>query len=122
MSTKPIIIKGKLKLKGDTSSVSKKRKQVDPSSSYINSSSDRHESAITSSATATSTSAPTSDNDVHLTEAQKKFLKRKKEAEDRAIKSLTSKTYRDRIEEFNNKLSTMTEHNDIPRISAAGNG
>ena len=29
---------------------------------------------------------------------------------------------RERVDELNNKLSTMTEHNDIPRISAAGNG
>jgi hypothetical protein len=30
--------------------------------------------------------------------------------------------FRDRIEGFNNRLSRLTEHNDIPRISAAGNG
>lgn len=62
------------------------------------------------------------ERQIHLTEAQKKFLKRRSEVESRVLKSITAKTYRDRVEEFNQKLSTMTEHNDIPRVSAAGNG
>ncbi len=31
-------------------------------------------------------------------------------------------THRDRIKKMNERLSKMTEFNDIPRISAAGNG
>lgn len=60
--------------------------------------------------------------DANLTEAQKRFLKRKEETDKRCIEKLTSKSYRDRVEDFNQRLSQMTEHNDIPRISAAGNG
>ena len=33
-----------------------------------------------------------------------------------------AESHRERVDELNNKLSEMTEHNDIPRISAAGNG
>lgn len=121
MSSNPTVIKGKLRLKGDnsSSSVNKKRKQIESCSSSATTS-QMNASHIVNESRTTSSAAEASDT--HLTEAQKKFIKRKKEAEDRAIKAMTSKTYRDRIEEFNNKLSTMTEHNDIPRISAAGNG
>jgi protein FAM32A len=31
-------------------------------------------------------------------------------------------THRDKIKKLNEKLSKLTEFNDIPRISAAGNG
>ena len=63
-----------------------------------------------------------------MTEAQKrhrlKLIEREKEllARGKKGKEIEIKSFRDRIEEFNSKLSTLTEHNDIPRISAAGNG
>ena len=63
-----------------------------------------------------------------MTEAQKrhrqKLIEREKEllARGKKGKEAEIKSFRDRIEEFNSKLSTLTEHNDIPRISAAGNG
>lgn len=38
------------------------------------------------------------------------------------IRSMVEKTHRERVEEFNALLASMTEHNDIPRCSAAGNG
>ncbi len=38
------------------------------------------------------------------------------------MKKVLSKTHRERIDEFNQYLSVLTEHNDIPRVSAAGNG
>mmetsp|Transcript_2250 Transcript_2250/g.3205 ORF Transcript_2250/g.3205 Transcript_2250/m.3205 type:complete len:103 (-) Transcript_2250:40-348(-) len=61
------------------------------------------------------------END-YLTPAQKRFKKQQKKIEEKNIKALVKKTHRDRIEEFNSTLNSMTEHNDIPRISAAGNG
>ena len=57
-----------------------------------------------------------------LTEVQRRHRDKMKTVEEREVKAVTSKSYRERIEEFNYKLSTTTEHNDIPRISAAGNG
>jgi protein FAM32A len=38
------------------------------------------------------------------------------------IKDLTAQTHREKVETFNAKLGSLTEHNDIPRVSAAGNG
>ena len=62
------------------------------------------------------------ENGSKLTEAQIRHRYKLKTVEEREVKAVTSKSYRERIEEFNYKLSTTTEHNDIPRISAAGNG
>ena len=110
------IIRGKLKLKGSKDGASKKKKtnELNYSESL---------SAATSSSTSTPAEADVKvDPEAILTESQKRFLKRKNEVEDRAIKTLKTQSYRDRVESFNMKLSTMTEHNDIPRISAAGNG
>ena len=38
------------------------------------------------------------------------------------VKKTLEKSHRERVDELNSKLSNLTEHNDIPRISAAGNG
>ena len=35
---------------------------------------------------------------------------------------LDSMSHRERVEQFNEKLGKLTELNDIPRVSAAGNG
>jgi protein FAM32A len=60
--------------------------------------------------------------EVHLTDAQKRFKAKKAEMESKKAKELSSTSFRDRVEAFNMKLSKLTEHNDIPRVSAAGNG
>ena len=62
------------------------------------------------------------DDDEELTEAERKALKRKLEKERQDLEKIASKSHRERIEEFNEKLGNLTEHNDIPRVSAAGNG
>lgn len=52
-----------------------------------------------------------------LTEAQKKALRLKEERERKELEKVASKSHRDRVEEFNEKLGQLTEHNDIPRVS-----
>ena len=54
-----------------------------------------------------------------LTESQQK---RQSVVESREVEKVAKKSYRERIDEFNNSLASTTEHNDIPRVSAAGNG
>ena len=124
MSSKPTVIGGKLKLKGDSksSAVNKKTPVV-----------------ITSSSVTTSTenisgkkrqkeedeSKPDESNNqelTFLTEAQKRFKQKKLDREKEDIKKLSTTSFRERVEKFNEKLSKLTEHNDIPRVSAAGNG
>lgn len=132
--SKPIVMGGKLKLKG-TGSSTKKRKlgeaveRAEPAAA-INAIEDKK---IRGAATITSTapisggnSAKEANNvskaDSFLTEAQRRHKQKQLEQEAKAGKHLMQSTYRDRIEEFNLRLATTTEHNDIPRISAAGNG
>jgi protein FAM32A len=62
------------------------------------------------------------EDDDDLTEAERKALKRKLEKERQDLEKVAAKSHRERIEEFNEKLGNLTEHNDIPRVSAAGNG
>ena len=40
----------------------------------------------------------------------------------RTIQIHYSMSHRERVEQFNEKLGSLTELNDIPRVSAAGNG
>ena len=56
------------------------------------------------------------------TESERRAAKRKREREMKDLEIVAKKSHRERVEDFNTKLSTLTEHNDIPRISAAGNG
>jgi hypothetical protein len=57
-----------------------------------------------------------------LTEAERKARKRRLERERMDAEKAAQKSHRERIEEFNTKLASLTELNDIPRVSAAGNG
>lgn len=72
------------------------------------------------------TAADNSDSDNEgldeMTDAERKALKRRRKREEKELALAAQKSHRERVEEFNEKLSTQTEHNDIPRVSAAGNG
>jgi protein FAM32A len=63
-----------------------------------------------------------SESVTQLTDAQKRYKEKSKKLQEARLKKLAEKPFRERIEEFNMKLSKLTEHNDIPRVSAAGNG
>mmetsp|Transcript_21579 Transcript_21579/g.40302 ORF Transcript_21579/g.40302 Transcript_21579/m.40302 type:complete len:172 (-) Transcript_21579:335-850(-) len=57
-----------------------------------------------------------------LTPAQRKFEQVKSQREMEQINKMISKTHRQKIDEFNDKLARLSEHHDIPKVSAAGNG
>jgi len=118
MSSKPVVIGGKLKFKSKSS----KPKTVAVQS-------------ITSETTTTNNNNNNNNNNKrsrddddeeedlsHLTESEKRFRMSKIEKEKKDIKKLVKQTYRDRLNDFNEKLSKQSDHNDIPRVSAAGNG
>lgn len=136
MSTKkPVVIGGKLKLKGSSSSSPSSASK--PSSSASTGS---VQGSLPNSAAITGKKRPleiTPDDvlrgDVevsvteasgsyHLTDAQRRVKDKQRQLEERQLKKLAAKPYRERVEEYNEKLSKLTEHNDIPRVSAAGNG
>jgi len=66
--------------------------------------------------------ASKSDDDDELTEAERKALKFRKYRQKEESEKIALKSHRERVEELNEKLGNMTELNDIPRVSAAGNG
>ena len=56
------------------------------------------------------------------TDAERRHKKRSLAKQKEVLKEVVKKTHRERVDDFNEKLGSLTEHNDIPRISAAGNG
>lgn len=134
MSTqRPIVLKGKLKFKGDGSG--KKTSERMSVSSDVNGNSSSSNSkkravevasddkiSISSSKDTNRATEILDDEDEFLTESQRKHRRRKMELESRDARALVKSSYRERVEDFNNRLASLTEHNDIPRISAAGNG
>jgi protein FAM32A len=99
-------IGGALSFKGDKKKKHKKKKQS------VKHEIDERESEII---------VNTNDDD-GLTEAERKALKRRLERERIDAEKTAQMSHRERIEEFNTKLASLTELNDIPRVSAAGNG
>eukprot|EP00934_Nitzschia_sp_Nitz4_P001531 Nitzschia sp. Nitz4//scaffold193_size40683//1159//5990//NITZ4_007493-RA/size40683-processed-gene-0.9-mRNA-1//1//CDS//3329540261//1531//frame0 len=54
-------------------------------------------------------------NDEELTEAERKALQRRQERQRKENEEIAQKSHRERVEELNEKLGSLTEHNDIPR-------
>eukprot|EP00980_Cylindrotheca_fusiformis_P030805 scaffold25450_cov117-Cylindrotheca_fusiformis.AAC.2 len=63
-----------------------------------------------------------SSDEEDMTEAEKRAHKFKMERQRQESEAIAKKSHRERVEELNEKLGSLTEHNDIPRVSAAGNG
>mmetsp|Transcript_33218 Transcript_33218/g.36769 ORF Transcript_33218/g.36769 Transcript_33218/m.36769 type:complete len:113 (-) Transcript_33218:199-537(-) len=61
-------------------------------------------------------------DDGELTPFERKAFKLKDKQALRDIEEVARKSHRERVEEYNEKLGMLTELNDIPRVSAAGNG
>jgi protein FAM32A len=78
--------------------------------------------SATEEETVPATTASDDNVDDGMTEAERKALLRKRERERIELEKAASKSHRERVEEFNEKLGAQTELNDIPRVSAAGNG
>lgn len=111
-SSKPYSVGGKLKLKGSgvsSGGATKKRKATEDDAPAV-------------SDVQAASSLKAEPVEAFLTEAQRRHKQKKIDLEDKMSKELVQTSYRDRIEKFNNRLATTTEHNDLPRISAAGNG
>ena len=114
---------GKLKLKGSSSSEGggkkkKKRKVVEGNEEESGLKTSSSSSSFSTEAVKSTELKP----EDYLTASELRHLKKKQEVDTRNAKEIVKSTYRERVENFNVKLATATEHNDIPRISAAGNG
>ena len=67
-------------------------------------------------------SSDTKYDEGHLTKAQKIHMKRMNDKLEKDMEKILEVSHRERVNKFNEKLGSLTEHNDIPRVSAAGNG
>jgi protein FAM32A len=127
---KPVFVGGSLSFKGDKKAKKKKAKgakhTLDKKSPTTSNRDDLHatvdaeEEAISFADEAASRDKSSSQSpsllEADLTDAEKKALKKKREREAQELASLAKKSHRERVEEFNEKLASLTEHNDIPRV------
>eukprot|EP01132_Coremiostelium_polycephalum_P004748 gene4748-5925_t len=122
------IITGKLKLKGSvplTPSHHKKKKK-------------KKSSTLNTDTSSTTTSPPSQYNEDdgdgeylenggddlkinykgsdYLTPAQRKHKKLVDRMEAQRISNLSNKTHKEKVEEYNKKLSNLSEHHDIPKV------
>jgi len=106
--------RGKLNFKGDKKKKKSKHKVSSVDEVKKRDSTDKHsDEGVTKQL---------SDSDDELTAAEKKSLRFKSKQARREMKKVVQLSHRERVEQFNEKLGSLTELNDIPRVSAAGNG
>ncbi|KAJ8667635.1 hypothetical protein QAD02_009298 [Eretmocerus hayati] len=55
--------------------------------------------------------------EIKRTKAELAFQKMKEKTQNERIKQKASKTHKQRVEEFNRHLDSLTEHFDIPKVS-----
>ncbi|KAF7994943.1 hypothetical protein HCN44_004415 [Aphidius gifuensis] len=55
--------------------------------------------------------------EIKRTKAELSFLKMQEKMQTERIKQKASKTHKQRVEEFNRHLDSLTEHFDIPKVS-----
>ena len=58
----------------------------------------------------------------HLTPAQLRHAQMQEQRAALEAEQAAAVTHREKVARFNEKLASLTEHHDIPRVSAAGNG
>ena len=108
-----VFVGGKLSLKGDK----KKSKRKKSKSKHDKKKSSRDEQEAAAAAAANDSNGSDVDED-EMTEAERKAQKYKQQAEKKDLEKVAKQSHRDRVEEYSQKLSQLTELNDIPRMSA----
>ncbi|XP_063874212.1 protein FAM32A-like isoform X2 [Scylla paramamosain] len=53
----------------------------------------------------------------NYTEAERRFMERQRKMEADRILKKASKTHKEKVEDFNRHLDSLTEHFDIPKVS-----
>ena len=139
------VIVGKLNLKKKS-----KKKRAREEAEAAAAAAEAEEDALVDPSAAPDDAKPAGDESAEwLTESEKRVRKQQRKQQARILAQVATMTHRDKVseggapgasaasspftrsralaslaqvEEFNEKLGNLTEHNDIPRISAAGNG
>ncbi|KAI9365129.1 hypothetical protein BD770DRAFT_439254 [Pilaira anomala] len=106
MSAYDHVKKGSLKFKGgETVSIKKKKKSK--------SSKEKLERALREEV---SNKEKQRYQDVEKTEAERKFEEIKRQRQMERVSKAATKSHKDRVSEFNNKLEMLSEHHDIPKV------
>eukprot|EP00613_Pedinella_sp_CCMP2098_P000100 CAMPEP_0171633474 /NCGR_PEP_ID=MMETSP0990-20121206/25222_1 /TAXON_ID=483369 /ORGANISM="non described non described, Strain CCMP2098" /LENGTH=141 /DNA_ID=CAMNT_0012204193 /DNA_START=28 /DNA_END=453 /DNA_ORIENTATION=+ len=126
---------GKLRLKGVEFKKSKKKKSKKEKKQHKRSRDDEEDEEKLESARevrrreeeASTGAADVSDEEEEnpedrLTDAQKRYMKVQRDRAAETARKEVQMTHRMKVEMYNDRLAALTEHNDIPRVSAAGNG
>ncbi|XP_008469135.1 protein FAM32A-like [Diaphorina citri] len=103
------VCKSKLKLKKDPSA-SKKKKKKDKEEKEL-------KEKLNTSADEIAKQSAGNTNTLQLTKAQIAFQKQQEKIQKERILQKASMTHKQRVEEFNRHLDSLTEHFDIPKVS-----
>lgn len=107
---------GKLKLKGgDPLGVKKKKKKKRIQTETDRASDEEARHNVKEILEGKELPSPGEDDD-RRTEAEKRHEQQLLQAEQRRLAKLAATSHRDRVNEFNEKLSNLTEHHDIPKV------
>ncbi|KAG2156645.1 DUF1754-domain-containing protein [Suillus bovinus] len=121
---------GSLKLKGGVSEggiVKKKKKSKPKSSSQSDSAKDRErerlkellfkeEAELASDSASGSNSSALPGSDTRKTDAERRFEEAQRRRLETKVAQLARKTHKDRVNELNAKLESLSEHHDIPKV------
>ncbi|XP_077549584.1 protein FAM32A-like isoform X2 [Haemaphysalis longicornis] len=107
MSEYDLVSKGPLKLKSSSGIKKQKKKDKDLAKAL------EHVQA----AAADEQQKKEPVKEIHRTKAEKAFQKMQEKRQIERIMEKASKTHKQRVEEFNRHLDSLTEHYDIPKVS-----
>ncbi|KAG5651419.1 hypothetical protein H0H81_008703 [Sphagnurus paluster] len=122
---------GSLKLKGGVAEggIVKKKKKKSKSKSDSDKNADREkiknllfredDSRESLSGSGSSSPVPGSSSSSRKTEAEKRFEEVQKRRLEERVAKLATKTHKDRVNEFNNHLESLSEHHDIPKAPSS---
>nr|CAG4638216.1 EOG090X0P1V [Chydorus sphaericus] len=108
------VARGPLKLKGTANKEIKKKSKKNKNKEKAH---DDSHSSKDSGSKGEGSSHPPQKQAVIKTKAQLKFEQMKEEQQKKRILDKASKTHKQRVEEFNRHLDSLTEHFDIPKVS-----
>jgi protein FAM32A len=127
---KPVFVGGSLSFKGDKKAKKKKKSKAkhsvkssttdSESISYAADAGGANDAPVDAADAVTPRVPAAHENlEADLTDAERKALTKRRERELQELQKIATKSHRERVEEFNEKLASLTEHNDIPRVRAA---
>ncbi|RUS23843.1 hypothetical protein BC938DRAFT_474525 [Jimgerdemannia flammicorona] len=114
MSAYENVTGGSLKLKGEDSSIKKKKKKSKKDKEKLSAAFQSALREETGSGSDSGSSKPI--RVVTKTAAELKFEETRRKRQEEKVKKAATKSHKEKVAEFNQKLEEMTEHYDIPKV------